>query len=134
MSQPARGNGQVVAGVIMILVGTLFLLDRFWFFDFGRMVGRFWPSILILIGVLQLAGNRARSWVGPISLIVIGVIFQAQRLNWFDWMRWRYLWPLILIGVGFAILADRLRPLAAPPPANPPPAAGSHPPGHVQAQ
>ena len=123
-SQRNRNNSQVIGGIVLIAIGTLFLLDRFLFFDFGYMVSRFWPTFLIVIGVMQLARGRARSWVGPLTLIVIGVIFQGQRLHLFNWS-WNRLWPLMLIGIGFALLIDRLRAVGNPPSVVLPPPPGS---------
>jgi len=37
-------------GVILTLVGALFLLDNFVDIDFGHIIGQFWPMILIAIG------------------------------------------------------------------------------------
>jgi len=122
------GREQVIGGIVLILIGALFLMDRVWFFDMGRMIGRYWPLLLIGIGVVQLMNGRARSWVGPIVLIVIGAIFQAQRIDLFDrwgWhMSWHNLWPVMLIGIGVALLVDRLRQAGNRPPAAFPPANG----------
>jgi hypothetical protein len=130
-----RGNGQLIGGAVMIAIGALFLLDRVWFFDIGRMFRYYWPCVLILIGVLQLAGrrSRSRSWVGPLTLIILGIIFQLERLDVFNW-RMRNLWPLILIGIGFALLADRLRQIAHPPSSTVPPPDGPSTPDQPQIQ
>jgi len=122
MARQHRGNGQLIGGIVLVAVGAMFLLDRFWFFDMGRIVSRFWPSMLILIGVMQLTGGRARSWTGPLVLITMGVIFQAWRLDLFHWMGRRELWPMLLIGIGIAMLADRLRSMGGA--SQPPPYAG----------
>jgi phage shock protein C len=37
-----------------------------------------------------------------IILIALGLIFLADRLIW--WFHWRYMWPLILIAIGAAML------------------------------
>lgn len=123
-----RGREQAIGGIVLILIGALFLMDRVWFLDLGRMIGRNWPLILIGIGIVQLLNGRARSWVGPIVLIVVGAVFQVQRIDFFDrlgWnLSWHKLWPVMLIGIGVALLVDRLRKVdnrapAAAPPLNP---------------
>ncbi|MCI0538654.1 MAG: DUF5668 domain-containing protein [Verrucomicrobiales bacterium] len=117
----SRGNEQLIGGLILIAIGALFLADRLWWFDVGWFFRRFWPLMLIGMGVVLLFRNRnpKESYAGPIALIVIGVIFQADKLDWFDW-RMRTMWPVILIGIGVALLLDRLRAMAAqrtlPPP------------------
>ncbi len=125
--QQDRGHGQLIGGVTLIAIGALFLLDRFWVLDIGWVFSRFWPSVLIFIGVMQIMNGRARSWTGPVVLIAVGAIFQAQRLRLFDW-HFRNLWPVVLIAIGVAMLTDRLRKLGSPqplPPSAPAPSSGA---------
>jgi hypothetical protein len=51
-----------IGPVILILIGTLFLLDNFGFFYLDQFV-RFWPLLLIAAGVLMLF-KRAQNWTG----------------------------------------------------------------------
>lgn len=54
----------ITGPVIMITVGVLFLIDRFTQYGFSQT----WPVMLIVIGVLKLAGGgrrRRRDWVEP---------------------------------------------------------------------
>ena len=37
-------------------------------------------------------------------LLIIGIIFLLSNLNLFWWLRWDYLWPLILIAIGLTII------------------------------
>jgi len=43
-------------------------------------------------------------YILAIILIVIGVVFLLGNFNFFWWMRWHYLWPLILIAIGLVII------------------------------
>lgn len=52
-----------IGPVILILIGTVFLLDNFGFFYIDQFV-RFWPVLLIAAGVLMLF-KRAQIWAGP---------------------------------------------------------------------
>jgi predicted membrane protein len=51
MSKPDKN---VIVGLIIVAIGGLLLLDSFGFinFNFWRMLGKFWPVILIVIGLL----------------------------------------------------------------------------------
>ena len=49
-------RGGVVAGWILVVLGVLFLLNNFYILDFER----FWPLILIAIGILILAKKSSR--------------------------------------------------------------------------
>src|SRR5438874_10969722 len=46
--------------------------------------------------------------VGPIILIVLGVLFLLNNFNWFPFWRIGRLWPLVLIGVGVLMFRNRL--------------------------
>ena len=52
------------------------------------------------------AGRNA-SMVGALILIGIGMLFLVDNLQWFGWFRPGIFWPLILIGIGAALLAKR---------------------------
>lgn len=56
------GDMELWGGIILVLAGSLFLLDNFNVISL-REVGRFWPAILILVGILFirrfLKGTRA---------------------------------------------------------------------------
>ena len=52
------------------------------------------------------AGRNA-SIVGALILIGIGTIFLIDNLQWFGWFQPGIFWPLILIGIGAALLAKR---------------------------
>ena len=133
--QLQRNDSRLWGGLILIALGVLFLLDEFRIYDVGYFFSRWWPSLLIFFGVMQLLGGRARSWAGPLSMIVVGLIFQAMKLRLFGWLDWSNLWPVLLIGVGIALLLDRLRPLgAAPYQSAPPPDGTAPPPQHLQAR
>ena len=47
--------------------------------------------------------HRRRKFFG-ITLIVLGVLFLLGSLNLFEWFRWSFLWPLILVAIGVIII------------------------------
>ncbi len=62
---PQLGGSRVVAGIVLILVGAVFLLRRYDLFDWWdwSVLGRLWPVLLILIGlaiVFDALRDRAR--------------------------------------------------------------------------
>lgn len=99
-----RKNG-VVGGVILILLGLLFLFREiapqyFAFMD--------WPFIIVGLGVIFLlwailAGTGGLAVPGAI-LAGIGGIFYYQNLTG-DWESWAYIWALIpgFVGIGIII-------------------------------
>lgn len=55
------GRGRMIAGVILIVLGVMFLLDRFsWLFHWPHWLrfGNLWPLILVAIGVSLLMRSR----------------------------------------------------------------------------
>jgi Domain of unknown function (DUF5668)/B-box zinc finger len=100
-----------VGGVVLILVGVLFLLHTMGLTEFG--LDRFWPVILIGIGGWLFARNwgllsggckgcqcarcRTRRLMGPAMLLTIGTLFLLENLNVVYFGR---TWPVILLVVG----------------------------------
>ena len=93
-------NGAVVGPMIVIAIGVLFLLNNLGLsIPIGDMMRHGWPFLLILIGVVQLAGALAGrgSLAGGLMLITIGSLFAFDRMMG---LSFRYTWPVILIVVG----------------------------------
>ena len=62
MSAGSR-KGALIAGLILIAIGLVFLLDKSpWY-----LIGRYWPVILILIGIFKLYGYFTWQEVPPVS-------------------------------------------------------------------
>lgn len=118
MSAERKGDGQLWGGIVLIIIGTLFLLDRFDMFQFGWAVRRFWPLIIIAFGVWHLLKRPARVVPG-LLFIAIGAIFLGSQLDFLPWW-WsmRRLWPVIPIAIGVAMLIERMRrpAMSSPPP------------------
>jgi predicted membrane protein len=102
MQRGARPPG-MVAGIVLIALGTLFLLDHMEIVEAGRLF-KFWPLILVAIGLVKFLNDRSR--VGGAITIVIGVLLQLSQLG-FMHLTWGTLWPLILIAAGLAIIWSR---------------------------
>ena len=95
---------RLIFGVIVIAIGVLFILDRAGIADIGGLL-TWWPMIIVLVGVWRLIANKFQSLFGPLLLIAIGAILQIWQLDAFNLDFGRFLWPIILIAVGIAILA-----------------------------
>ncbi|WP_422487089.1 LiaF transmembrane domain-containing protein [Gudongella sp. DL1XJH-153] len=99
-------KGRYLLGIILIVVGAGFLMDQFGMVSFGELVSTYWPSILILAGLLGLLDRNSSSF-GNIIVIAIGVIFQLNRLDMLDGDVFRYIFPVILIFVGLNLLITK---------------------------
>jgi predicted membrane protein len=99
-----KTQGRIFWGLLLIVLGVLFLLDQMGRLDFGDLVGRYWPVIFILIGVSILLSNNLRNVGSGVFFILFGTFFLLLRLRIFDQAVWHYLWPLAIIAVGLWIL------------------------------
>jgi hypothetical protein len=51
----SQKSGALLAGVILIAIGAIFLAENFYpSISFWRLLSRYWPVILILVGVKKL--------------------------------------------------------------------------------
>lgn len=106
---------RVVLGAVLALLGLAFLLDNFHVFDAGRVIS-FWPVVFIVVGGLKLAQpQRNKDYVIGGGLVLVGVALTLEHMGIIS-VRWRDLWPLMLIGVGIMVifkgpLRDRFGPV-----------------------
>jgi len=97
----ARLIRRVIFGMAVIGVGVVLLLNNLGILDF-ELTLRFWPCILVLMGVTNLA-TRSPLNTGGHVLILIGIGLQMAFLD-HGWMLDRW-WPLGLVWVGLVITA-----------------------------
>jgi predicted membrane protein len=102
MQRSSRPPGMAV-GLILIAVGTLFLLGHMGLVDTGRL-WKFWPLIIVVVGLVKFF--KERSQVGGAITIVIGVLLQLNQLGYLQ-LSWGSVWPLILIAAGIAMIWSR---------------------------
>jgi hypothetical protein len=87
----------------MILVGMLFLLERFDYLSIGD-VWRLWPLIFIVIGVLQLVRPEGRR---SIFLLLLGIWFLVNTYELWG-LDWADSWPVLIIFIGASFVFDSL--------------------------
>lgn len=98
---------RITGGLILILLGVLFLLVTLDYLSWGD----WWPYFLIGLGVIFILEGIIRGisptyreqitgkFIAGIALIVIGSSFIVGMSNW---------WPLIIIAVGVIVLISPL--------------------------
>lgn len=99
---------RTLVGAGLLIVGVGYLLDQLDVVEFGEILSTWWPMIIILIGVIQLATRSVPVGAGMI-VILIGVFFQVNTLDLFDFNLSQFFWPALLIGVGGYLLITRSR-------------------------
>jgi hypothetical protein len=104
--------GGVGAGLIVLALGVLMLLDRSGYGDYHLM--RYFPGIALLALGLSSVTNtwcaRGRRWsFGGLWLVLIGLWMIVSESEAFG-LTYRTTWPLLIIGVGILIVAGALFP------------------------
>lgn len=73
---------------------------------FGYYISTYWPSVLILIGVIKLFDEKS-SKLGNLILIILGGLLQADLLDILDINIWKIFWPILLIIIGLNLLIPK---------------------------
>jgi hypothetical protein len=129
-----EGTKVPAGAAVLIGLGLIFLLHTAGLFEFG--LDRFWPLILIFLGVWLFAKHwgliggttgcqcdhcRTRKLMGPAMLITLGVLFLLDSVSRVGFGR---TWPAILLVIGVVKLmqsnASSNGHIGPPPPAMPP--------------
>ena len=97
-------QGRMFAGLLIILIGVLFLLGNLGRLDIGDVFSTYWPLIIIFIGIWHLIGHEFRSAGFGAILILIGGFFMLVNLDIIRGRVWLYFWPLLIIAAGLWII------------------------------
>jgi hypothetical protein len=101
-------GGPWIGGVILILVGVIFLLQNFGL----RLPDNWWTVFILIPAAASLAGawrayeNNGGTFNGAVAgPLVGGLILLAVFLALFFGLNWGAFWPVILIIIGLGVLA-----------------------------
>lgn len=101
-----KSYGQLLTGLLLLALGTGWLLDGLNIINFGDFASTYWPVAIILVGLVSFIGN-VRNWLTSLIIVVVGVLLQLRELNVFDFNIWSLIWPVVLIFVALSILFRR---------------------------
>lgn len=120
---PQKDNSRETIAFVLIGIGLLWILKQtgvFFNFPFFHLENIFnpirnafhgiahfvfsWPMILIIIGIVLLAGKRS----GGLVLLIIGGIFILPKIIFFSGAVIFLIFPMVLIGLGIAVVARLL--------------------------
>lgn len=87
----------------LIILGFLFLLDNFDVIEIGSL-WRFWPLILIFIGIVKLKSEAPEERSSAWTFLVLGGLFMLTNFHILHWHDIWHFWPVVLIVVGLSIL------------------------------
>lgn len=99
----SKTQGRIFWGLLLVVLGGLFLFAQMDWWNFGHVVGRFWPVIFILLGISMLVANSFKNVGSGVFFILFGTFFLLVRWNVLHTIG-RYIWPVAIIGAGLWIL------------------------------
>ncbi len=97
-------QGRIFSGLLIILIGVLFLLGNLGRLDIGEVFSTYWPLILVFIGLWHLIAHEFRSAGFGVILLLIGGFFMLVNLDIIRGRIWLYFWPLLIIAAGLWII------------------------------
>jgi len=103
INEQRHRDHRLLIGLAIILAGVLFLANNFGVLDYEirRYIFR-WEVILIVLGIVFLAGHGRRST--GIILLVIGGVFYLRDFMDLHFSFWQIFWPGMLILAGLLMI------------------------------
>ncbi|MBP1631873.1 MAG: hypothetical protein H6Q11_161 [Acidobacteria bacterium] len=102
--------GRAVLGAALVALGAVYLLDVAGVIEGGEVVGRWWPVLVVALGLLQAYAEKRFSAV-VWALVVGGLLLLAVTTGLFGRRAWSVTWPILVVLAGAWLLSGwgRLR-------------------------
>lgn len=102
-------RGRLITGLLLLAIGVAWIADLQGYVVFPGGIGEWWPSLIILWGLVTLLLWRGQSIGWALFLLALGGWLQAWELDLLpaDWGR--YVVPALLVVIGLAVLAGLAR-------------------------
>jgi predicted membrane protein len=98
---------QLAIGLLLVILGVLFLVGQAGLLNAGDVVRAGWPAILVLLGVAQYL--HSRDVTGPLVVIGTGFVLLLFTTNIVPGSITTVIGPLLLISAGVWIMLGRAR-------------------------
>lgn len=95
---------QLTAGLLLVLVGVLLLLDKFGVAS--GMLSTWWPMFIVALGVAELL-SKPRNYLWSVIIISVGAILQVNALDIVAINPWDFFWPTLIIIFGVSLIFNR---------------------------
>src|SRR5699024_4952323 len=92
-------RSRVIIGLLFIILGVGFLLEKLDVVDFTDMLSDWWALIFVLIGLVQLLKRQRGSALPGLFFIVLGVVLLGKKVANINVLE--YFWPILIIVLGF---------------------------------
>jgi hypothetical protein len=96
--------GRTLIGAALVVLGAIYLLDAAGVIAGGNAAGKWWPALLIALGLVQAQGEKRFSAVA-IVLIVGGLLLLAVTTGVLGRTAWSVTWPLLVVAAGAWLLS-----------------------------
>lgn len=100
-AQLERSSSSAWVGILLIIIGFLFLMETLDIMNLGPLFADWWPLVLIAVGLLKLKGDDK---TGGAIIFLVGAAFLSATLDIINWGSILRLWPLILVVIGLSII------------------------------
>jgi cell wall-active antibiotic response 4TMS protein YvqF len=97
-----------VWGVILVMVGALFLTAQAGHIHLWTFLLRWWPLILIAVGATHMVNER-RVLSPGITAVLMGGFMLFFTLGALKWKMFLRIWPIVLVAVGASMLIGARR-------------------------
>ncbi|MDD2352038.1 MAG: DUF5668 domain-containing protein [Candidatus Caldatribacteriota bacterium] len=99
MGDTRRNSGQWLFGLIILIIGIIFLLENLFGIEVWENVWLFWPIVFLFWGLVEMF--QKKSIFFGVILIAIGLVFLAKNFELYQLPEsvWKY-WPVIIIAIG----------------------------------
>jgi predicted membrane protein len=94
----------ILWGGLIAVIGLAILVDNLGLFP-GIQLVRFWPMILVAIGLMNIACRSGRFF--GVILVIVGAMLQLSELGYAHF-GWNQIWPVALISVGLLVMWSSL--------------------------
>lgn len=88
-----------VSGLVLIGIGTLFLLDRWAFIDSGTWI-QYWPFIIAIVGLGRIIDARSVGQASKGGFLIFVAFWLYANLQHLWGLNFFNSWPVILIALG----------------------------------
>jgi len=105
--QYRSGSHGIFFGAIVVIIGSLLLLDNFGIVRFHD-IWQYWPALLVVWGITHaLNSRRPGAWIWGGVVALVGAFMLLDRLDIFVF-NFALIWPVLLIAFGLSVLVSAL--------------------------
>lgn len=100
--RPEKG---IFTGLLFLAIGLVLLLGNLELFALRPTLSRWWPVLLVVIGVKHLILFRGPgAWINAVFWIGTGTLFLSSTLGFLGIGLTSLIWPMMLIGLGICTI------------------------------